>query len=175
MKQQINHGGKRKGAGRPKGQGQYGEATKPIRLPESLIEPVLQFIKNNGYQLPLFASKVAAGQPALTDDHIEAHIDLHECLVKNSSATFLVRASGLSMIDVGIHENDLLIVDRSITPTHGKIVIAAVDGHLTVKRLHKTDNQLLLMPENKKFKPIEVTPENEIFIWGVVTNVMHAL
>ncbi len=79
------------------------------------------------------------------------------------------------MIDVGTQENDLLIVDRSITPTHGKIVIAAVDGHLTVKRLHKTDNQLLLMPENKKFKPIEVTPENEIFIWGVVTNVIHAL
>lgn len=171
----MKHGGKRKGAGRPKGQGHYGEATKPVRLPESLIKSVLQFVKNNGNLLPLFASKVAAGQPAPTDDHIETHIDLHECLIKNSSTTFLVRVSGLSMIEAGIHENDLLIVDRSIPPVHGKIVIAAIDGHLTVKRLHKKDNQLLLMPENKNFKPIEVTAENDIFIWGVVTNVIHAL
>ena len=171
----MKHGGKRKGAGRPKGQGQYGEATKPIRLPESLIEPVLKFVKNKGYQLPLFASKVAAGQPAFTDDHIEAQVDLQDILIKNASATFLVRVSGQSMIDAGIHENDLLIVDRHIPPANGKIVIAAIDGQLTVKRLYQHNNQLFLMPENKKFKPIPVTEKNNMVIWGVVTNVIHAV
>jgi DNA polymerase V len=171
----MKHGGKRKGAGRPKGQGQYGESTKPIRLPESLIEPILKFIKNKGYKLTLFTSKVAAGLPHSADDHIETHIDLQDMLIKNAPTTFLVRVSGQSMIDAGIHENDLLIVDRQIPPTHGKIVIAAIDGELTVKRLHKNNNQLFLMPENKKFKPIPITEENNMIIWGVVTNVIHAV
>lgn len=171
----MQHGGKRKGAGRPKGQGLYGEATKAIRLPESLIDPILKFVKNKGYQLPLFASKVAAGLPTAADDHIEARIDLQELLIKNTATTFLVRASGQSMIGAGIYENDLLIVDRSVSPTHGKIVIAAIDGQLTVKRLSQKNNQLFLMPENKKFKPIEVTQENHLIIWGVVTNVIHAV
>src|ERR1700733_1990982 len=118
----MAHGGKRKGAGRPKGQGQYGEATKPIRLPESLIEPVLKFINNKGYQLPLFSAKVAAGYPALSDNHIETHLNLQDYLIKNSSDTFLVHVSGESMIGAGIGENDLLIVDRSLLPVLGKIV-----------------------------------------------------
>lgn len=171
----MTHGGKRKGAGRPKGQGQYGEPTKPIRLPKSLINSVLKFVENNGHQLPLFSSKVAAGCPTSTDDHIETHINLQDYLIKNATTTFLVRASGQSMIGAGIHENDLLIVDRSLLPTHGKIVIAAVDGQLTVKRLHQKNNQLFLMPENKKFKPIKMTPENEMLILGIVTNVIHTV
>ncbi len=171
----MKHGGKRKGAGRPKGQGQYGEPTKPIRLPESLIEPVLKFVENKGYQLPLFTSKVSAGLPATIDDHIETHIDLHQLLIKNTGTTFLVRVSGHSMIDAGIHEKDLLIVDRKISPTNGKIVIATIDGQLTVKRLYQKNNQLYLMPENKKFKPIPITEENHMMILGVVTNVIHSL
>lgn len=169
------HGGKRKGAGRPKGQGQYNEPTKPIRLPESFIEPVLKFVKNKAYQLPLFASKVAAGSPIFADDHIEEHINLQAILIKNADSTFLVRVSGQSMIDAGIHENDLLIVDHKIPPTNGKIVIAAIDGQLTVKRLHQHNNQLFLMPENKKYKPIPITEDNHVIIWGVVTNVIHSV
>jgi DNA polymerase V len=171
----MKHGGKRKGAGRPKGRGQYGEPTKALRLPESLIEPVLKFVKKKGYQLPLFASKVSAGLPVSADDHIEAHLNLQDILIKNTETTFLVRVSGQSMIDAGIHENDLLIVDRQIPPKDGKIVIAAIDGQLTVKRLHQNNNQLFLMPENKKFKPIPVTEDNNMIIWGVVTNVIHAV
>lgn len=171
----MKHGGKRKGAGRKKGQGQYGEPTKPIRLPESLIEPVLKFVQNKGYQLPLFSSKVAAGLPTFADDHIEAHIDLQHFLIKNAATTFLVRVSGCSMLDAGIHEDDLLTVDRSIPPRDGKIVIAAIDGQLTVKRLRQHDHQLFLMPENKNFQPIPVTEANNIIIWGVVTNVIHAV
>lgn len=171
----MTHGGKRKGAGRPKGQGQYGEPTKPIRLPESLIEPVLKFIKNKGFQLPLYSSKVAAGVPATVDDHVETYVDLQDHLIKNVAMTFLVRVSGQSMIDAGIFENDLLIVDRSIRPAHGKIVIASIDSQFTVKRLHQENNQLFLMPENINFTPIEVTPENEMLIFGVVTHVIHAV
>lgn len=171
----MKHGGKRKGAGRPKGGGQYGEPTIPMRLPQSLIEPISRFIKNKGFQLPLYSSKITAGQPGMIDDPIETLIDLNEHLIKNPLATFLVKATGKSMIDAGINENDILIVDRIIQPTHGKIIIAAIDGQLTVKRLHKKNNELILFPENKAFKPIKISEENEFLIWGVVTNVIHAV
>ncbi len=171
----MKHGGKRKGAGRPKGGGQYGEPTKPIRLPQSLIGPISRFIKNKGYQLPLYSTKVAAGHPTFADDHIDALVDLNEHLIKNPLSTFLVKVSGKSMIDAGIDENDILIVDRVIQPAHGNIVIAAIDGQLTVKRLHKKNNQLILIAENEAFKPIKINEGNEFFIWGVVTNVIHAV
>lgn len=171
----MPHGGKRKGAGRPKNGGQYGEATKPLRLPISLIEPVMRFVQNKGYQFPLFGSKVSAGFPSPADDYIEKNLDLNEHLIKHPAATFFVRVSGHSMVDAGIHENDILIVDRSITPTTGKIVVAAMDGQLTVKRLSKQDNKLFLLPENPQFKPIEVREGSEVYIWGVVTNVIHSV
>lgn len=80
------------------------------------------------------------------------------------------------MINAGIYENDILIVDRSLPPAHGKIVIAAIDGQLTVKRLHKKPNgQFVLMPENPDYPPIEISEENETYIWGVVTNVIHSV
>lgn len=171
----MGHGGTRKGAGRPKGRGQYGESTKPIRLPESLIESVMKFVENKGFQFPLYGSKVPAGFPSPADDYIEKQLDLNEHLIKHPSATFFVRVSGNSMINAGIHENDILVVDRSITPVTGKIVVAAIDGQLTVKRLHKTNEKLFLMPENQEFEPIEVREGSEVYIWGVVTNVIHAV
>ena len=84
----MKHGGARKGAGRPKGQGRYGEPTQPIRLPLSLLKPALRFIENKGYQLPLYGSKVPAGFPSPADDHIESHLDLNEHLIKHPAATF---------------------------------------------------------------------------------------
>lgn len=171
----MNHGGTRKGAGRPKGHGPYGEPTKPIRLPVSLIKSVKKYVETKGFQLPLYDSKVPAGLPSPADDSIEKQLDLNEYLIKHPSTTFLVRVSGNSMIDAGIHDNDILIVDRSITPVTGKIVVAALDGQLTVKRLHKTNEKLCLMPENKEFDPIEVREGSEIYIWGVVTNVIHSV
>lgn len=171
----MSHGGTRKGAGRPKGHGQYGEATKPIRLPVSLIDSVMEFVKNKGFQLPLYGSKVPAGFPSPADDYIEKQLDLNEHLIKHPAATFFVRVGGNSMIDAGIHENDILVVDRSITPQSGKIVVAAIDGQLTVKRLNKQNETLWLMPENPEFAPIEVKEGSEVYIWGVVTNVIHAV
>lgn len=171
----MSRGGIRQGAGRPKGQGKYGEKTKPIRVPISLITEIERFVQYKGYQLPLYGSKVSAGFPSPADDHIERTLDLNIHLIRHPSATFFVRASGQSMIGAGIHNNDILVVDRSVEPIHGKIVIAAIQGELTVKRLIKKNNILYLMPENDNYPPIEVKPEQEIFIWGVVTYVIHAL
>lgn len=172
----MKHGGKRKGAGRPKGQGKYGEPTKAVRLPISMIQSVMKYIDNKSYQrIPLYSSKVAAGFPSPADDHVESHLDLNEHLVKHPAATFFVKVTGDSMVDANIHENDILIVDRSLTPMNGRIVVAAVDGQLTVKRLHMKDNKLTLLPANSEFTPIEVDENNEVYIWGVVTNVIHAI
>lgn len=171
----MPRGGARPGAGRPKGQGKYKEPTKPIRVPESMVEEILQFVESAGYQLPFYACKVQAGFPSPADDYMEGKLDLNKHLVKHPTATFFVRASGDSMINAGIHPGDILVVDRSLEPKHGKIVIAALDGQLTVKRLHKENKQTYLMPENDEYPPIKIEEGNEVLIWGVVTNVLHEL
>ena len=176
-KKRSKRGGARPGAGRPKGQGPYGEATKPIRIPLSRINEVMRLITNENKQdnigVPLFGSKVAAGAPAYADDYLEGSLDLNAYLVNKPATTFCVRVSGDSMIKAGIHEDDILVVDRSIQPSHGKIVIAAIDGELTVKRLHQTSNETILMPENDAYEPIPISDHNDMMIWGVVTSVIH--
>lgn len=166
-------GGVRAGAGRPKGKGPYGEATKPVRLPVSIVGDVMQFVAHRGYKLPLYSSKVQAGIPSPADEHMEARVDLNAELVKNPADTFLVKVTGDSMIDVGIRENDLLIVDRSLEPAHGKIVIAAIDGQLTVKRLSHKNQKGYLLSENVNYPPIEIYDGSNFCIWGVVTRVIH--
>ena len=99
---------------------------------------------------------------------VEDTIDLNHYLVKNPHTTFLVRATGESMIDAGINEGDLLIVDRGIEPTNGKIVIAAIDNQFTVKFLRMKDDRLWLMPANQAFSPIAVDREKGVVILGVV-------
>ena len=168
-----NRGGKRIGAGRPKGQGKYQEPTKPIRVPHSLLEKVQGYIASKGYQIPLYSSSVQAGFPSPADDYIDTKLDLNKHLIKHPTATFFVRAEGDSMIGAGIHSGDILIVDKSLEVSDGKIVIAALDGHLTVKRLQKIDGKILLMSENKSFKPIEIIEGNELIVWGIVTHVLH--
>lgn len=171
----MPRGGKRSGAGRPKGTGKYSEPTKAIRVPESMVERILEFAHSGGFKLPLYGGKVAAGCPAPTDDYIEGMLDLSEHLIHDPASTFFVRVTGYSMINSGIHPDDILIVDRSLEAHHGKIVIAAVDGELTVKRLYKKQGRVRLMPENDEFEPIEIGPEETLHIWGVVTNVIHTV
>ena len=125
--------------------------------------------------LPFFSCAVEAGFPSPADDHLEGSLDLNSYLIKHPAATFFVRVSGDSMINAGINDNDILIVDRSLKPSHGKIVIAVVDGQMTVKRLYKRSGKLILMPENKNFKPIEITESMSIEIWGVVVTAIHSL
>ncbi len=163
-------GGKRAGSGRPKGK----EPTVAVRLPKRVVAAITE--GQLMPPLPLYLSKISAGFPSPAENDIAEKLDLNTYLIKHPAATFLVRANGRSMINAGINENDLLVVDRSITPTSGKIVIAAIDGQLTVKRLKKEKNgQTFLLAENPAFKPIELRDGNEVYIWGVVTNVIHSV
>ena len=171
----MPRGGARVGAGRPKGQGRYQEKTKPIRIPESMVEQVLDFVVSKGHSLPLYGSSVQAGFPSPADDYIEGKLDLNTHLVKHPAATFFVRASGESMINAGIYPGDILVVDRSLQAGHNKIVIVALNGQLTVKRLWNKSNQVRLMPENNDFKPIHIEEGMDMVIWGVVTYVLHSV
>lgn len=124
---------------------------------------------------PLFLNPVAAGFPSPADDYIERRLDLNEHLVRNPPATFFVRAQGDSMLGAGIHDGDILVVDRSIPPVHNKVVIAAVHGELTVKRLWMRDGMTVLRPENPAYPPLDMTGVEQFEVWGVVTSVIHSL
>lgn len=171
----MARGGARAGAGRPKGTGKYGEKTITVRIPASMGGAVKDFVENQGWQIPLYASKVAAGIPCWGDDHVGGTINISECLVRDPAKTFCVQAFGDSMIKAGIEPDDLLVVDAGLEAKNGSIVVAAVNGDLTVKRLHKTKSELSLMPENDNYSPIKITAETGLQIWGVVTNVIKAV
>jgi len=123
--------------------------------------------------LPLFVCGVSAGFPSPADDYIGQQLDLNDLLIKNPAATFFVRVAGDSMSGVGINDADLLVVDRSLTPGPGRIIIAAVNGELTVKRLVKTRDSWRLVAENPDYAPIEITEDLSCVVWGVVTSVIH--
>jgi DNA polymerase V len=122
---------------------------------------------------PLFLSGVSAGFPSPADDYVDRKLDLNELLIKNPAATFFVRVAGDSMTGAGINHDDILVVDRSLEPVSGSIVIAVYDGELTVKRLVHDKNRMRLVAENPNYPPLEVTEENGCEIWGVVTSVVH--
>ena len=124
--------------------------------------------------IPLSADPVQAGFPSPADDHLDEMLDLNEHLIKNPLATFMVRAKGNSMIDVGIQSGDLLVVDKSLDATDGDVVIAMVDGHFTVKTYRKTGRTLRLVAENPAHPPIAINEDSNVEIWGVVTNVIHS-
>ncbi|MBR3663603.1 MAG: translesion error-prone DNA polymerase V autoproteolytic subunit [Desulfovibrio sp.] len=129
----------------------------------------------NGRGIPIFSSPVQAGFPAPAEDDVESQLDLHRYCVTNPTATFFLRACGDSMIGAGIHNGDLLVVDRSAEAAHGRIVIAAIEGELTVKRLCRKDGRVLLRPENPAYSDIDITEREYVFIWGIVTFVIHSL
>ncbi len=123
--------------------------------------------------MPLYLEKISAGFPSPGEDYVDKKLDLNEHLIKHPAATFFVRVEGDSMINAGIHDADLLIVDRSIEPLDRKIVIAVINGEMTVKRIRKQNDKLYLMPENNNFKYLEITSDSEFQVWGVVTYVIH--
>jgi len=122
---------------------------------------------------PLFLSRVPAGFPSPAEDYVEGSLDLNEHLIQHKEATFFVRVQGESMIGAGIQNGDLLVVDRALEAADGNIVIAVVDGELTLKRLSRRNGQVRLLPENPCFHPIEFNDDQTLEIWGVVTNVIH--
>ena len=124
---------------------------------------------------PLFLSGVSAGFPSPAEDYIDRKLDLNELLIKNPAATFFVRVAGDSMTGAGINHDDILIVDRSLEPVSGKIVIAVINGELTVKKLLIDDKCCRLVAENPDYGPLEISPETDCEIWGVATSVIHSL
>jgi DNA polymerase V len=123
--------------------------------------------------LPLFLQTISAGFPAPGDEEVKENIDLNKLLVKNRIATFFLKVSGDSMEGCGIFNGDILVVDRSVEPKHGKIVIASIDGELTVKKLKKDESGVFLEALNPKYKMIKITEHLDFRIWGVVTSNIH--
>jgi DNA polymerase V len=124
---------------------------------------------------PYASGGVSAGFPSPAADFTETNIDLNKELSKNQLATFYIKFNGNSMIDAGINDKDILVVDRSIEPRDNKIAVCLVDGEFTVKRIKLEKDCLYLLPENKDYQPIKITEENQISIWGIVTYVIKAV
>lgn len=124
---------------------------------------------------PVFEASVSAGFPSPADDFMEAALDLNEHLIANPPATFFVRVAGDSMQDGGIYPGDILIVDKSLVARSGQVVIAQVNGDFLVKRLKQIAGRTLLVAENAKYEPLDVTNNPDFSVWGVVTNCIHRL
>ncbi|MEA1934440.1 MAG: translesion error-prone DNA polymerase V autoproteolytic subunit [Thermodesulfobacteriota bacterium] len=124
---------------------------------------------------PFFLCGISAGFPSPADDYIDRMLDLNELLINNPPATFFVRVAGESMVGAGINDGDILVVDRSLDPQNGKIVVAVVNGELTVKRLIKNNGEHKLVAENPKYPSLEVTDETQCEIWGTATSVIRQL
>lgn len=127
------------------------------------------------YNQSLFEASVPAGFPSPAADYQENKLDLNKHLIKNPAATFFVRVSGDSMVGAGIHHGDILIVDRSIEPRDKNVVIAVINGELTVKRIRMRKNKITLEAENDSYSVRQITPDTEFEVWGVVTNCVHKL
>jgi DNA polymerase V len=152
---------------------QYGSAWLTV---DNLQLPILELSQlPTLVNLPLFGSKIRAGFPSPADDHLEASIDLNQHYVRHPAATFFVRVQGTSMIGAGIHSGDMLVVDRSLEAKSGSIVIAVVNGEMTLKRLLLSGDEVWLMPENPEFQPLQILDGMELQLWGVVAHVIHSL
>ncbi|HEY8084430.1 MAG TPA: translesion error-prone DNA polymerase V autoproteolytic subunit [Methylophilaceae bacterium] len=191
-----NRGGKRANAGRKSGSNAYGEPTVAMRVPQSKQPVVRDFLKalqrkraatslgnvsewmemdaaNSDMALPLYTSKVAAGFPSAADDHVEQRLSPNEYLVQNDNTTFFVCVKGDSMIDAGIFEDDMLVVDRERVAQIGDIILAMVDGEFTVKILGHSETSVRLIPANKHYPVIEIGEEQLFEVWGVITGSMR--
>lgn len=137
----------------------------------TFFHPVL----DSEIRIPLIKEGVSAGFPSPAIDFMETSIDLNTELCKNPLATFYIKVKGNSMIDAGINDNDVLVVDRSLEPKNNTIAICFIDGEFTVKRIQLEKDCLYLIPENPSYLPIKVTEDNQLIIWGIVTYVIKAL
>ena len=179
--------------GRPKGRNAYGESTIPIRIPKSKVTQITEYLKQSvlknspdtidfyehirqvsvpevSVELSLYSSKVSAGFPSPCDDHIAKRLNIHDYLVDQEDATYLVTVIGWSMRDAGLLPKDVVIVDRSKNAKVGNIIMAMIDGEFTIKQLALGENgNPVLLPANSDFKPIEIKEGMDFEIWGVVT------
>ncbi len=192
----TNRGGKRENAGRPRGQGQFGEPTIAIRIPQSQEPVIRNFLSTliaqrtqrnqdtvtaifalspakQNFLLPLYTSKVVAGFPSPADDHVEKRLNPNDYLISNDSSTFFVQVKGDSMVDAGIFEKDVLVVDRSRTAQTGDIVLAVLDGEFTIKILGQSETGTCLIPANKNYPVIQIKENQSFEVWGVITGSMR--
>ena len=189
----TRHGGTRQGAGR---KATYGEPTKTVRVPQSLVPVVVGYLDElkrspqapgetaslrpiaalrTSTAVPALGRRVRAGKPTSGDDYQEDAVDLGKHLVRDPSSTFVMKVAGWSMRDAGIADGDELVVDRGVAAGDGRIVVADIDGELTVKRLKRTSTGWLLQAANPDFADISVGDKGDLNIWGVVTRVLHAV
>lgn len=126
-------------------------------------------------KIPYIKEGVSAGFPSPANDFMETNIDLNKELSKNPLATFYIKVKGNSMIDAGISDKDVLVVDRSLEPQNNKVAICFIDGEFTVKRIQLQKDCLYLMPENPSYMPIKITEDNNLIIWGIVTYVIKKI
>ena len=137
------------------------------------ISAIYGMEESGSLELLLFSARVAAGFPSPAEDHLESRLDLNQHLIRNPSSTFFVRAAGESMMEAGIYDRDLLIVDRSIEKRNRRVVIATLNGEFTVKRLVQDEEGIFLVAENPDFDSIPIRVDSDFSIWGVVTYVIH--
>lgn len=190
----MPRGGKRPGSGRV-----AGEPTQMMRIPRSVVTELKDFLAQRkelqlspvdalppGVEVwkadpnpsvclrPLASHHVQAGFPSPADDYIEKTLDLNAFLVEDPECTYFYRVTGMSMVNAGIYPGDVLVVSRAPTPKNDDIVIAILDGELTVKRLYKDGDRITLVAENKDFPPIRVREGQELQIWGVVKHTIRS-
>ena len=150
-------------------------SSQPVATPGALL--VTAYVRADalprGPELPLVLSRVSAGFPSPADDYVEGHLDLHELTGALSPSCYWMRAEGESMTGAGILSGDLLLVDRAIEPTNGDVVVAAIDGELTVKRFLRLKKRTALLAANPAYPSIELCEGQELIVWGVVTYVLH--
>lgn len=141
-------------------------------------DPTLSFFRpdfESDIRIPYIKEGVSAGFPSPATDFTENNIDLNKELCKNPLSTFYIKVKGNSMINAGINDKDILIVDKSLEPKNNKVAVCFIDGEFTVKRINIEKEGVYLMPENENYQPIKVTDENELVIWGIVTYVIKTL
>ena len=124
--------------------------------------------------LDFYLNPVCAGFPSPAEDHLDIALDLNEHLIKHPAATFYIYAKGNSMENLGIYDGDIMVVDRSLEASSGNVVIAALAGEFTVKQLIIKENKTYLAPANKDYKPMLITADTDIQIWGVVIHSIHS-
>jgi DNA polymerase V len=139
------------------------------------VEIIYKPVFSTKYKQPLFETKVPAGFPSPAGDYQEERLDLNKYLIKHPAATFFVRVGGDSMEGAGVHSGDILIVDRSLEPKDKNVVIAVINGELTVKRIRMKNKKIRLEPENVNYRSIQVSEDAEFEVWGIVTSVIHQL
>lgn len=144
-------------------------------MKQTKIEAVYAADVSSKCPRPLFVESVSAGFPSPAEDYVEGQLDLNKHLIKQPAATYFVRVTGDSMIEAGIHSGDLLIVDRSIEPQDKNVVIANLNGELTVKRIRLRKGRVTLVAENENYPPREIDKKISFEIWGVVKHVIHSL